>query len=128
LAAERLKVKSYNAESPENSEADLAYFAKWAGSKGWVLPLSFPQLDIETPIHISGWPWGRYDTYLLRLLAQAAEKFWKNYDPNDPTTAPTNDEVSRWIAKQLPPRLGEKTASVMATILRADELPSGPRK
>ena len=42
-------------------------------------------------------PWGTHDTELLRHLVSAAEKFWKNYDPTDHTTAKTNKVVSEWL-------------------------------
>src|SRR5688500_13405933 len=67
-------------------------------------------------------PWGSHETKLLRKLAQAAEKFWERYDPDDPGTAPTNEQVSAWLQSQdVTPRVAE----VMAQILRADGLPSG---
>ena len=70
------------------------------------------------------WPWGRHETKLLHHLAAAADRFWKNYDPSEPTTAPKNQEVINWLKKQ---GVAERNAQVMATILRADNLPTGPR-
>jgi len=71
------------------------------------------------------WPWGDYETELLDVLANAVERFWKRYDPNDATTAPTNETVVEWIKEQ---KVAGRNASFMATILRADGLPTGPRK
>jgi hypothetical protein len=71
------------------------------------------------------WPWGDYETDLLRKLAAVADRFWKLYDPTDNTTAPTNKQVIAWLKKQ---DVADRTAEVMATILRADGLPPGPRK
>lgn len=71
------------------------------------------------------WPWGYYETDLLRKLATAADRFWKLYDPADNTTAPTNQQVTDWLKKH---GVADRTAEVMATILRADGLPTGPRK
>ncbi len=71
------------------------------------------------------WPWGSHETELLRHLAAAADRFWKNYDPSDTTTTPTNQEVIDWLKKRC---VAERTAEIMATILRADRLPTGPRK
>jgi len=71
------------------------------------------------------WPWGDYETMLLRKLAGAAERFWVNYDPTDATTAPTNAQVITWLKSQ---GVAERTAEVMATILRVDGLRPGPRK
>lgn len=70
-------------------------------------------------------PWGKHDTALLQHLAAAAEKFWKNYDPSDNTTAPTNAQIIDWLVER---HVTKRTAEVMATILRADGLPTGPRK
>jgi hypothetical protein len=73
----------------------------------------------------NSWPWGSYETKLLRSLGAAANKLWKNYDPEDPTTAPTNEQVTTWLMEQ--EGVTERTAEVIATILRADGLPTGPR-
>lgn len=70
------------------------------------------------------WPWGDYETDLLRLLAAAAEKHWRLYDPNDASTAPKNATVVAWLKDR---GVADRNAQVMATILRADGLPTGPR-
>jgi hypothetical protein len=79
-----------------------------------------PPAKLESP----KWPWGAHDTKLLSHLAAAAEKWWSNYDPNDNTTAHTNEEVSGWLQER---GVGKSMADKMATILRADGLPTGPR-
>jgi hypothetical protein len=61
----------------------------------------------------------------LRHLAAAADHWWKNYDPSDQTTAPTNQEVIDWLVEH---GVARRNAEVMATILRPDGLPTGPRK
>jgi hypothetical protein len=71
------------------------------------------------------WPWGNHETVLLHHLAAAAKKFWTLYDPDDQSTAPTNNEVRDWLIKQ---GVGKRVAEIMAQILRADGLPKGPRK
>lgn len=71
------------------------------------------------------WPWGDYETILLRHLALAAERYWVNYDPTDATTAPTNEGVKEWLVTQ---GVTKTAAGMVAQILRADDLPSGPRK
>jgi hypothetical protein len=71
------------------------------------------------------WPWGRHHTKLLGALRAAAAKFWVNFDPSDNTTAPTNEQVSAWLQSQ---GVGKAMADKMATILRADGVPPGPRK
>lgn len=70
------------------------------------------------------WPWGNYETENLRRLSAAAQKFWKLYDPSDPSTAPTNKDVGEWLRAQ---GVSNRIADAMATILRADGLPTGPR-
>ena len=108
----------------EESEIDLTVFTSWANAKELPFPEGFPWQP-EMDFHVTGWPWGRYDTELLRKLAHAADHFWKNYQPNQPSTAPTNEQVIGWLVDQ---KVARRTAEVMATILRADGLPSGPRK
>ena len=88
-----------------------------AGEPGKTLGPSIPD---------PAWPWGDYETKLLRDLAAAAHRWWVNFDPTDPTTAPTNDQVSAWLVKER--KATERIADAMATILRADGLRPGPRK
>lgn len=66
-----------------------------------------------------------YQTKLLALLLEGARQWWSSYDPADPTTAPKNDEVKAWFKKN---GVADRVAEVMAQILRADGLPTGPRK
>jgi hypothetical protein len=70
------------------------------------------------------WPWGKHTTELLEHLAAAAKHWWKNFDPSDNTTAPTNNDVEQWLMAR---GVARRTAQVMATILRADGIPPGPR-
>lgn len=79
----------------------------------------------EKTLHEQRWPWGNHETELLRKLALATERFWKLYDPDDPTTAPTNEQVSQWLVQQ---GVASRVSEIMAQILRADSLPKGPRK
>lgn len=62
--------------------------------------------------------------YLAQLIS-ACHQFWSTYDPEDPTTAPTNAEVQDWLSAQ---GVAERVAEVMAQILRPEGLPSGPRR
>lgn len=71
------------------------------------------------------WPWGNHETALLRKLSEAASKFWALYDPSEPSTAPTNEQVASWLVSN---GTSQRTAEVMATLLRADGLATGPRK
>ena len=120
----------------ERTVVRIADFASWADGKGWNLPPEFtrPQADAVSGYLVAPegvydgsakWPWGNHETELLRKLAAAAAKFWTNYDPTDKTTAPTNQQVSDWLQKQ---GVSKPTADAMATILRADGLPTGRRK
>lgn len=105
-------------------------FMHWANRYGLSLPPKFPRNSFcvnqnPLPDHSDKWPWGEHHTKLLGHLAEAGEKFWKNYDPNDNTSAPTNKQVEEWIKKQ---GVSGRIAEAMASILRADGLPTGPRK
>lgn len=73
----------------------------------------------------SGWPWGSHETRLLRHLAEAAHQWWSTYDPDDLSTAPTNEEVAAWLGER---EVSKRVAQIMAQILRADGIPTGPRK
>lgn len=119
----------------ERTVVKVADFVTWARGRGWALPDEFPCPTAAGgyPVAPEGlqvgysakWPWGGYETELLQKLATAADRFWKLYDPTDNTTAPTNQQVIDWLKQQ---GVAERTAEVMATILRADGLPTGPRK
>lgn len=71
------------------------------------------------------WPWGTHETQLLRHLAEAAHQWWSTYDPDDLSTAPTNEEVAAWLEKR---EVSKRVAQIMAQILRADGIRTGPRK
>lgn len=72
------------------------------------------------------WPWGAHHTKVLAHLEAAANKFWKHYEPSDATTAVNNDVVEMWLIQER--GVSGRIAKVMATILRADGLATGPRK
>ncbi|MFC4307606.1 hypothetical protein ACFPN2_00795 [Steroidobacter flavus] len=71
------------------------------------------------------WPWGNHETPLLKQLVAAAEKFWRLYDPSDPSTAPTNTQVKSWLLERNVP---DRVAEVFAQALRPPDLPPGPRR
>lgn len=73
----------------------------------------------------TSWPWGTYETPLLRDLAAAVERLWVRYDPTDPTTAPTNEQVIQWLVEKR--KVPQRVAEVMARILRAENAPKGRR-
>lgn len=124
IGAGLLKLDKLDPEYLEESEIDLTVFASWAHATGLAFPEGFPWQP-EMNLQVTGWPWGRHETELLRKLARAADLFWKNYQPDQPSTAPTNEQVIGWLVDQ---KVARRTAEVMATILRADGLPTGPRK
>lgn len=74
----------------------------------------------------SRWPWGDHHTVNLDHLEAAARRFWVGYDPSDSTTANTNSTVIEWL--QTERKVSGKMAEAIATMLRPDGLPTGPRK
>lgn len=125
IGAKVLKLVSRSDEGLEESEIKLSNFATWLKSIQYQVPAQFPWQPEPVTLRNLDWPWGRHETHLLQKLAGAAQRFWANYDPADPTTAPTNQQVIDWLKGQ---GVSERTAEIMATILRADGLPTGPRK
>jgi len=105
-------------------------FVRWAQANDWSLPTKLTDLAAKrmasTKLQAGRWPWGDYETALLCHLEAAARKWWANYDPNDPTTAPTVNEVAQWLQSEH--GLTQNKAEAIATILRADDLPKGPRR
>lgn len=73
----------------------------------------------------SYWPWGSHHTENLAHLEAAAKRFWTLYDPDDSTTAPTNEVVAEWL--QAERGVSKDKAKAIASILRADGLPTGRR-
>lgn len=137
MAGRGLKVSVFHAA--QYSKTDLAVFARWAAGRGWEMPDELRAMveqeeeavgassTVVDPPHQptqGPWPWGAHETELLRHLAAAAERHWARYDPSDPTTAPRSAEVQKWLEDR---GLSGRTAKVMAQILRADGLRSGPR-
>lgn len=120
-----LRQVQMNGADLDECEISLANFATWLNSISYPVPEGFPWAQEATDFVNLNWPWGRHSTKLLRLLAEAADRFWKHYDPNDATTAPTNEEVANWLQER---NVSKRTAEVMASLLRADGLPVGPRK
>ncbi len=73
----------------------------------------------------SRWPWGDRHTELLGHLEAAALEFWAKYDSsNVKRTAPKNDTVINWLLAR---HVSRKMAEAIATMLRPDGLPTGPR-
>ncbi len=130
LGAEKiLRPISYD-QGLGNYSIDLGVFANWAIGIKWDVPGQFAEIATRAALSpaetkASRWPWGQHETELLRQLAAASQKFWSNYDPADPSTAPTNQQISDWLEAK---GVSNRVAEIMAQILRADGLPTGPRK
>jgi hypothetical protein len=60
----------------------------------------------------------------LKLLIQAACKFWENADPLDCETQPTNKTVSEWLQKQ---GLSERLANAGAAFISPEWVKKGRR-
>lgn len=101
--------------------------AKWFEDNGYLSKFfHLPAAEWASPDEslIERWPWGSHTTANLEHLAAAAGKFWRHYDPQDHTTAPLNEDVVQWLEAR---GVSGRIAAAMATILRADNLPTGPR-
>lgn len=85
-----------------------------------------PSENGKAVIKAPHWPWGTHHTEYLGHLEAAARKWWNLYDASDPTTAPTNDMVSEWL--QTERHLSREKARAIASMLRPDGLPTGPRR
>ncbi|SFC32486.1 hypothetical protein SAMN05216344_11414 [Polaromonas sp. OV174] len=70
------------------------------------------------------WPWGEHHTKTLGYLESAAKKWWVNYDPSDVSTAPLNATVIKWLQTEF--GISKTKANSIASMLRADGLPTGP--
>ena len=80
----------------------------------------------EAQKNVNHWPWGSHHTELLGHLEAAAQNFWVNHDPDDLGTLPTNVVVSGWLQKTR--GVSKTMANSIASMLRPDGLPTGPRK
>jgi hypothetical protein len=110
----------------DHSYVRMDAFVKLAETLNWELPVEFPRPTPQqepTPAQ-SAWPWGGYQTDLLKHLAAAVQEFWTKYDPAKPTTAPTNAKVIDWLKRR---GVRDRTAEEMTKIIRADKAPRGPR-
>lgn len=105
----------------------LYEFAQWAKSHQLTLPDKFPQNQLH-PAQVGSdkWPWGNHETKLLGDMGAACKKFWTNYDPAQIDTAPTNEAVASWLHKER--NVSKRLAEAIASILRVDDLRTGPRK
>lgn len=118
-------------------EFEVAYFdrdeiQRWLDAIGMKSVYRFNHKQIAEPKKVieapaGYWPWGNHHTELLGHLEAAARRYWgANYDPSDASTAPINVTVSEWL--QTERKVSRTMADSIASILRADGLPTGPRK
>jgi hypothetical protein len=142
LHAERLRIPWFverDITEPHVSRADFAAWLQaqhmepsplvreWIGGEGvsnaTVLEVVAPESPEAT---VGAWPWGHHHTAALGHLEAAARRFWVNHDPADTSTAPKNTEVSEWLQRER--NVTANMANAIASILRMDGLPTGPRK
>lgn len=111
----------------ENQEFSRHEIDNWLTSIGMRSVYMF-RPDPSGARHISAgrWPWGAYHTEMLGHLEAAALRFWTGYEPSDATTANTNATVSDWL--QTERKVSRTMADAIASMLRPDGLPTGPRK
>ncbi len=101
--------------------------SRWLTAIGMKSVYQFDRIQPQPIEQASGrWPWGDHHTELLGHLEATARRYWQNYDPTDATTAPTNKDVAEWLVNER--KLSQKTAESIASMLRPDGLPTGPRK
>lgn len=97
----------------------------WAAGKFTSFPIAVRDALLTGVATSRSWPWGAYETELLCKLAAAVERYWIRYDPSDSSTASTSEDVTAWIEQQ---GVSKRVAEVMAQIIRADGLRTGPRQ
>lgn len=106
----------------------LTYHANWAAHQIRLHGLGADsEVKVDDPSVVANrWPWGSHHTEMLGHVEAAATKWWANYDPTSPDTAPTNDMVSEWLCNERD--VSKDKAKAIASILRADGLRTGPRR
>lgn len=119
-----LKTLKINISNPTQSEIAPSDFTAWLQTIGYKPPDEFPWTASRLEPGKYQWPWGAYQTESLKLLARAADNFWKNYDPSEPAQAPKNDVVTAWLIDH---GMSSRMAEIVATMLRDDNLPAGRR-
>lgn len=73
------------------------------------------------------WPWGTHETNLLRCLEAVAKRWWADYEPDQPNSAPRNVDIDEWIQADFAPSMTKNMREAVITILRADSAPVGRR-
>lgn len=122
-------LKSPRASHFENQRFTRRQIVAWLDAVGGEAVYRFNLDALHAPSEANPsarWPWGSHHTEMLGHLEAAARKFWVNYDPSDNTTKPKNEEVSGWLEKEH--KISNAKARAIASILRPEDLPTGPRK
>ena len=102
-------------------EVSLPQYAAWAISIRWPIPDELAEVAGAAPV--SQWPWGDYTTKRLDLIAAAVNEFWAHRVDAD--LPPRNEDVEQWLIENH--GVAQTTAKAIATIIRADGLPTGRR-
>jgi hypothetical protein len=124
VASEKLKTTQFRSDDLMRSEVDLSEFTAWLNKLGHTPPVEYHWTARELATGQFQWPWGSYQTKGLQVLALATDRFWKNYDPSDSSTAPKSEDVIAWLEVN---GIARRKAEIMASLLRADDLAPGPR-
>lgn len=118
-------------DTTNHSELAMALTSKRDVTARHLLRLAGPkaQEQPKSDKKAIAWPWGRHNTYLLEVLEHTAQQWWTNFTPLDDTTHLRKQKVVDWIVKEHYPHVSVHVASMIYTILKADNLPKGrPRK
>jgi hypothetical protein len=115
----------YVEKNAELDRFDREHLGRWLAANGLNSAYKFESGSALAVQPRGRWPWGDHHTEALGHLEAAAKKWWVNFDPSDKSTASTNVEVANWLIKER--GISKKLAESIASILRADGLPTGPR-
>lgn len=69
------------------------------------------------------WPWGKYSTPDLELVAEAVREFWCGWD-GEVASAPKNDSVIAWLEAR---DMSTNKAQAVAALIRSPKVPHGAR-
>lgn len=101
----------------------LGHAAIWAAKNGYAIR---PELAAIVAPSAYPAPPTLPETENMKLQRMAFDKFYANADPDDPTSYPTNADVSKWLKDQ---GLSNRLAESNATNIRPKEAPKGrPQK
>lgn len=89
--------------------------------------LSKGDLTRQSVKNAKKWPWGNHETKLLLNLEAIAKRWWSDYKPDKPHSAPRNEDIDEWIKTRLDPSMSKNMRDAIITILRADTAPIGRR-